>query len=119
MQELVNDDVAALAPLVAAAIQHARQHVPPEAVSGDHLQPEVLDAVRLKESVYCAACALEFQLYEYIDFPEWLRGWLLPELQLVRTATFSQSPELPLEVHCARKSIRNGSKCLQSCGSLE
>lgn len=80
----MQSDAPQLAPLLANAVQMARQMAPAAALAIPALDQATLEAVRHKEAIYCAACTLAYELYDHIDFVEWLQGSLLPELAVVR-----------------------------------
>jgi hypothetical protein len=82
-QDVVSADVAALAPFIVAALQQARALAPPAVLASGADDAATRGVLRQKEAVYSAACALEFELRNHVDFAEWLQGSLLPELQAV------------------------------------
>lgn len=83
VQELVSSDEQVLGPMLVAEVQRARA-TPPATAAAAAAGADAAAALRAKEGVYAAACILEFQLFDYLDFSEWLRGSLLTELSTVR-----------------------------------
>lgn len=81
---MVGDDVDVVGPQLAAALQHARAAAPPQQLAQEPQPPEVAEAARHKEAVYCAACMLSHMLTKFVHYEEWLQASLLPELSVVR-----------------------------------
>jgi hypothetical protein len=80
----VSSDEAVLGPMLAAEVHKARQLAPVATVAQATIDGVTRAALLAKEGSYSVACTLEYQLFDFLDFTEWLLGSLLPELVVVR-----------------------------------
>jgi hypothetical protein len=80
----VSGDEAELGPMLAAEVHKARQLAPVATVAQATIDGATAAALLAKEGAYSIACTLEYQLFDFLDFTEWLQGSLLPELVVVR-----------------------------------
>jgi hypothetical protein len=83
MQEIVASDEAMLGPWLAGQLSEARKMAPASELALAPASAELVAAVLRKEAVYSVACSLDYELSDYVDFPDWLYGSLLPELTVV------------------------------------
>ena len=84
MQEVVSSDEAALGPLVARELAAARAMATATELARGEPTGAAAAALRRKEGIYGAACTLDYQLDDHVDFVPWLTESLLPELAVVR-----------------------------------
>lgn len=83
VQGLLQHDPEALCPMVRNAIVAARHSVPHAILAAPTIDAASLSALLAKEAMYNAACCATYELFDHLDFKEWLDNSLLPDLLVV------------------------------------